>query len=281
MEMEKLTHENKVERFYSHGSDIRGTQEGGFLSFGYWTEDTRDYHEAVEALIDRMLQFEKPHNSGMVLNVACGYGAETLKIYEKIRPDKIYAIDITGAHIGFAKRHFNEMNLSDKIHFEKMDACRLCFEPNTFDYVIGIEGPAHFNTREQFLRKAYEVLKPGGIILLSDIIVDDAETLKGLYNRTIGKFCAKHWYMPEENWMPIEELKTLMERIGFKIDTAESVGNHVYPGFSRYNLKWESLKNAFHTRGFRIGLALTFISWLLGYVHRRRMIDYVFIRAVK
>jgi SAM-dependent methyltransferase len=162
-----------------------------------------------------------------------------------------------------------------------MDACKLSFAPNNFDYGIGIEGPAHFNTRELFLRKAYEVLKPGGIILLSDIIVDDIETLNTLYNRIIGKFCARHWYMPEENWMSLEELKILMKKIGFKIDTAESIGNSVYPGFSRYNLKWKSLKNAFRTRGLRIGIALTIISWLLGHVHRRNMIDYIFIRAIK
>jgi hypothetical protein len=33
----RLTHENKVEKFYSHGSDTRGFQDGGYLSFGYWT----------------------------------------------------------------------------------------------------------------------------------------------------------------------------------------------------------------------------------------------------
>jgi ubiquinone/menaquinone biosynthesis C-methylase UbiE len=279
--MKILTHEDKVEIFYSHGSDIRGTQEGGFLSFGYWTEDTIDYHQAVEALINRMLRFEKPLNSGMVLNVACGYGAETLKIYDKLHPDEIYAIDITSAHVEFAKHHIQQLNLSSKIHFEKMNACKLHFEPNSFDYVIGIEGPAHFNTRKLFLRKAYEVLKPGGILLLSDIIVNDVVTRNSIYNRIIGSFCAKHWHMPKENWMPIGELKTLMETIGYKIDNAESAGNNIYPGFSKFNLKWDSLKNAFRTRGFRIGLALSFISWLLGYVHRRNMIDYVLIRAIK
>ena len=58
----KVTHENKVEIFYSHGSATRGLQEGGYLSFGYWSGDTMDYHQAVEALIHRILQFEKPLN---------------------------------------------------------------------------------------------------------------------------------------------------------------------------------------------------------------------------
>lgn len=277
----KLTHENKVEKFYSHGSDIRGLQEGGYLSFGYWTNDTREYHQAVETLINYILKSEKPINRGMLLNVACGYGSETLKIYEKIYPEKIIAVDITDSHIQFAKQHINSLHLSDKIIFEKEDACKLNFPPESFEYVIGIEGPAHFNTREIFLRKAYQMLKPNGVLLLSDVIVDNVETEKNLYNRIVGNFCAKQWYMPKENWMSIEELKTLLKKIGFEIDINESLGQNVYPGFSHHNLRWKSIKNAFRTRGFKIGLELTIISWLLGHVYRRKMIDYVFLRAIK
>jgi microcystin synthetase protein McyJ len=277
----KLTHENKVEKFYSHGTDARALQEGGYLSFGYWTENITDYHQAVESLIEHILQFEKPLNGGQILNVACGYGAETVRIFEKINPDKIFAVDITESHIEFAKQQMISQNLADRIHFEKMDACKLNFEPESFDYVIGIEGPAHFNTREIFLRKAFELLKPGGILLLSDIIVDHIEAGKNLYNRTIANFCAKHWYMPKANWMSIAELKNLLKKIGFKIEFADSLGQYVYPGFSKYNLKRKSIKNAIRTRKLKIGLQLSFISWLLGYVYRRNLIDYVFLRAIK
>jgi len=277
----ELTHENKVERFYSHGSDKRRFQEGGYLSFGYWTDEIIDYHQAAEALINHILRFEKPLNSGMILNVACGYGSETLKIYEKICPEKIIGIDITESHIEYAKLQISSLNLSDRIHFKKMDACKLSFPQDSFDYVIGIEGPAHFNTREVFLKKAYEVLKPNGILLLSDILVDNTGAEKKLYNRIIGNFCAKFWYMPKANRMSVEEIKVLLNEIGFVIDNIESAGKKVYPGFSLYNLKLKSIRNAIRTRGIRIGLGLTLISWLLGYVYRRKMIDYVFLRAIK
>lgn len=277
----KLTHENKVEKFYSIGSDSRGFQEGGFLSFGYWIKGIKNYRQAVESLINQLLKFEKPIHSGTILNVACGYGAETLKIYEKLKPLKVIAIDITTAHVEFAKRQIKLLGLSDYISIEKKNACNLNYPPESFDYVIGIEGPAHFNTRETFLKKAYKVLKPGGILLLSDVIVNKATAEKNLYNKIIGAFCAKHWHMPEANWMSLNEIKTLLNKIGLKVNTIKSVGEYVYPGFSKYNLKWESIKNAMRTRGIKIGSALTFISWLLGHVHRRDMIDYVLIRAVK
>jgi len=275
------THEEKVEKFYRHGSKNRALQEGGYLSFGYWTDNNFDYRQAVESLINHILISEKPINKGTILNVACGYGSETVKIFEKIHPDKIVAIDITDSHIKFAQQKMKEINMSDKIEFEKMDACAMPYKPASFNYVIGIEGPAHFNTRKIFLQKAYEILKDKGVLLLSDIIVNKNSFRRFSFKKMLGDFCAKHWYMPKANWMSTDEILVMLKDIGFKIDSFEIVGDKVFPGFSKFNLKWSSFINAVKTRGIRIGAALTFISWLLGYTFRKKMIDYVFIRAVK
>jgi len=277
----RLTHENKVERFYSHGTDIRSVQENGYLSFGYWDDNTIDYKAAVKNLLNLVMEKEKPLHGGRILDVACGYGAETFAIYEKLHPDKIIAIDITEAHINCALNTAEKKNLSDRIHFEKMDACTLPFETESFKYIIGIEGPAHFNTREMFLRKGYEVLEPGGVLLLSDIIVDSIAARKNWFCRRLSRYCSKHWFMPEHNWMTISELKSVLEKIGYKNIEIESIGEHVYPGFAKFNTKWSSFVNALKVRGIRIGIALTFISWLLGFTYRIGMTDYVLIRAVK
>lgn len=277
----KMTHEEKVERFYSHGSERRSCQEGGFLSFGYWDEDTRDYEQAVRNLLDRILKREKPLHGGSVLDVACGYGAETFVIYERLKPGSIVAIDITESHIEFARGRALARGLSDHVNFEKMDACSIPFGDACFDYVVGIEGPAHFNTREMFLRRAYDVLCDKGVLLLSDIIVDREVTEGSWFNRNIGRFCSRHWFMPTANWMSAAELASLLKGIGFRDVTIDRIGEHVYPGFARFNMRWSSIVNAVRVRGFRIGLALTFISWLLGFTYRLGLTDYVIIRGVK
>jgi cyclopropane fatty-acyl-phospholipid synthase-like methyltransferase len=277
----RKSHEQHVERFYSHGSDTRGLQDGGYLSFGYWPEPDMDYSEAVDALIKHVLDEERSEHVGVVLNVACGYGSETMKLFEVLQPERVVAIDVTDSHIRFAKHHVRNLRLADRISFEKKDACTIDYPRASFDYVIGIEGPAHFNTRETFLRKAYRALKPNGVLLLTDIIVDNSVIQKGWFNHMVGALCAKYWYMPKANWMSIAELRHLLTDIGFEVRKAESLGDLVYPGFARFNLRWKSIKNAIRTRGLRIGILLTFISWLLGFVHRRRIIDYTFIRAIK
>ncbi len=275
------SHEEKVEKFYSHGSGGRSLQGGGFLSFGFWREDTADYRQAATDLLMLLLENERSINRGTVLNVACGYGAETFEIYKRLSPEKIIAIDVTGAHVDFAGKMAETLDLSQKIVFEKQDACILPYPAGSFAYVIGIEGPAHFNTREKFLRRAFDVLEPGGILLMTDIIVNRASAKRQPVNFWIGRRAAGRWHMPESNWMTIAEIIELLGSIGFRVDIARSMGERVYPGFARHNTKMPSIVNAIRTRGISIGLGLTLISWLLGWAFRRGMIDYAFIRAVK
>jgi cyclopropane fatty-acyl-phospholipid synthase-like methyltransferase len=171
--------------------------------------------------------------------------------------------------------------LTNKIAFEKQDACNLRYASESFNYIIGIEGPAHFNTRKQFLQQAYQMLDHKGVLLLSDITVNQHEMQKNWFSRMLGRFCAKEWYMPKANWMSNAELKALISEIGFTINSFESAGDKVFPGFSHFNLKWSSIRNAFSYTGDPNCLGLTIISWVLGYVYRKKMIDYAFIRATK
>jgi len=275
------SHEKKVEKFYSHGSGTRSLQGGGYLSFGVWREDTADYQQAAADLLMLLLENETPLDRGAILNVACGYGTETFEIFKKLSPASMIAIDITEAHIRFARKRAEALNLSHRIAFEKQDACILPYPSGSFSYVIGIEGSAHFNTREKFLRRSFDVLESGGILLLTDIIVDRENARRQPFNFWIGRRVAGLWHMPEANWMTIAEIVQRLESMGFRVDIARSMGDKVYPGFSRHNTKMPSIWKAMKTRGIFIGLGLALISWLLGWAFRRGMIDYALIRAVK
>ncbi|MFI5221631.1 MAG: class I SAM-dependent methyltransferase [Bacteroidia bacterium] len=181
----------------------------------------------------------------------------------------------------YAQTLASEKNLSDKIIFEKQDACVLPFRPNSFAYIIGIEGPSQFNTRQKFLQRAYDVLEPNGVLLLTDVIVNKEEAQKSTTNRWIRNILAKQWYMPESNWWNSEKYHQMLVDIGFKVDFIKGIGANVYPGFARFNMKWPSIINAIRVRGFRLGIGLTIISWLLEIASKRGMIDYAYIKAEK
>jgi ubiquinone/menaquinone biosynthesis C-methylase UbiE len=57
--------------------------------------------------------------------------------------------------------------------FRQMDATSLDFPDETFDLVLCVEAAFHFDSRRDFLREAFRVLKKGGALLLADILFHD------------------------------------------------------------------------------------------------------------
>lgn len=272
-------HENAVETFYSHGAADRAKEADGFLSFGYWNHDTKDYDEAVENLLEYFLAEADLKDPEVMLNVCCGNGAETTRIYQRLKPQRIHGIDITKAHIDACQKRAAALGLSEKLLFQRGDACKTGFPAETFSHVVGIEGPAHFNTREAFFAESHRVLKPGGVLMLTDSIVRKMQ--RGLAEDVVAQLCLKVWYMPPENWVDVQTYRKQLERHGFRVDFIKPIGHKVFPGFAAFNTRRASIRKTLKVRGFPVGVGLVFICWLLGYVYERGLSDYLIVRAVK
>ena len=223
------THEDRVERFYSHGSRIRSHEADGFLCFGYWNQDTKDYFESAENLLQFVLKEGAISNPQIIFDVACGYGAESFRIFEALAPQKMHCVDITRPHIDFAKKRSAESGLQDRLMFEKRDACRTGFPDEMFSHIIGIEGLAHFNTRLDFFREAHRVLKKNGELVLTDIIFDPEKLSNRWMHHKLAAFGTKNWHMPEANQVSAKRYRNQLGETGFRIEKFLSIGDRVFP----------------------------------------------------
>lgn len=273
------SHGRGVQTFYSHGAEKRALEAKGFLSFGYWKDDTKDYTEAAENLLQLLLDESGIEDPDVILNVACGNGIETAKIFDRLRPKRIHGVDITRTHIETSRRRAEQLGLADRLVFEHGDACRTRFADETFSHVIGIEGIAHFDTRERFFAEARRVLKPGGQLMLTDCILHRLPP--GMMDEVATRACSHFWHMPRANWVDIPEYTEQLERNGFRVEFVRSIGNRVYPGFAKFNVTASAIWNNIEVRGLPVGLGLAFICWLIGDVHRRGVSDYVLVKAYK
>lgn len=156
-----------------------------FYNFGFWTPDTKAQSQASEQLVERLLAFiPDDARGGRILDVACGLGASTRHLLRHFSADRIVAINVSGHQLERARRN------APGCDFRVMDATRLDFPDASFDNILCVEAAFHFDTREAFLREALRVLKPGGRLVLSDIL------MSGLSPTT-----AKRTHIPDANAM--------------------------------------------------------------------------------
>jgi MPBQ/MSBQ methyltransferase len=150
-----------IERFA--GSD--------FHNYGYWTPETHTQKEACERLMEALLAFI-PNKNGTILDVACGKGASTCYLCKYYAPQYVTGINISEKQLRKCRLNAPECS------FLLMNATDMAFRDESFNNILCVEAAMHFVTREKFLREAHGLLKPGGRLVLSDILPGQTDSVE-------------------------------------------------------------------------------------------------------
>jgi erythromycin 3''-O-methyltransferase len=150
----------------SIGEDFFLALAPGWLNLGLWDGDGSDPAEAAVAVrrLVEELASALPHD-GRVLDVGNGLAAQDPVIAGVAKTRGLVAVNITRSQLVAGKDRLREAGAVGV----NGDATRLPFADGSFDGVISIEAAFHFPSRARFFAEAYRVLRPGGVLTMSDI----------------------------------------------------------------------------------------------------------------
>lgn len=141
------------------------------------TQYTLGYGKQGNAFSQRTASVEAgfflPHlKPGMsVLDCGCGSGSITLGLAEAVVPGELIGLDIGEAAIAHARNLVKERGISN-VQFDVGNINEIPFEDASFDAVFSHNVLEHLSNPFEVLKEMYRVLKPNGVIGLSDIDIN-------------------------------------------------------------------------------------------------------------
>jgi SAM-dependent methyltransferase len=178
----------------------------------YYPEDEIIYLRPNHRVREKIIKNYLGRADGLIIDIGCGSGRYLHK-------------NIIGADISIEKLKKARGKLLVNLDIEN----NLCFKENTFDFVLFSEVLEHLRNPEKALKNIFDILKPGGKLLLTTphklrkaIEYEGIEPLEeyGITEGTHGKKY-KHRNFSKS------ELKTLLENSGFRILELYSIENEL------------------------------------------------------
>lgn len=240
---------NDVRSVYDLLLDQSPTERARYLNLGYWAwvpggseigpagglqarlrPEAVSLDDACDALVRLVGKRAGLGAEDLLLDVGFGFGDQDLLWWREFAPQRILGLNITASQVAVARERVAALDLARQIDLRLGSATAMPVAAASVDVVIALECAFHFQTRERFFAEAMRVLRPGGRLVLADIIPMPLASggRERWQQRLTWALVAGKFAIPKDNAYPIDIYRDKLADAGFVPIEVESIRHHVY-----------------------------------------------------
>lgn len=143
------------------------------IHYGYWDEQVNTFPESLIRMNEVMMMAAAIKPTDRVLDAGCGVGGSSIFL-ASLLGCHVIGITLSEKQVQQASANAQKRKISSLVDFKVMNYSATSFADATFDVVWGCESICYADDKEQFIKEAYRLLKPGGRLVVADGFVTDS-----------------------------------------------------------------------------------------------------------
>ena len=208
---------------------------GRFVHLGFWDEPpTSDvlaahgsFARAQLQLNDRLLELADLADGQCVLDVGCGFGGTLEVVDRRHRHMALIGLNLDVRQLGICKSL--RPSRQNTLHWLQADAGALPLAAASVERLLCFEAMFHFASRRQFFLEAARVLAPGGVMSVSDILLQPSAEPPGAADTALQQAVLQGFGPWPDFWSRDADLNTLAASAGLVCTYCRDVADATVP----------------------------------------------------